>query len=140
MTIADQQRAKLRTSRLRVGALHSRRVKPRAIEPLYSSAVWRALRLVVLRRDGYRCVVCGISVAGKGQARVDHIVRVTDGGARLDAANCRTLCASCDNQAHREKGSGSPQRDERFSIEGADLSGRPLDPMHPWNRVKKNGV
>jgi 5-methylcytosine-specific restriction enzyme A len=119
-------------------AMLDRRVKPlpRVVDSLYTSAAWRAMRLVVLRRDGYRCVVCRISVAGKGQARVDHIIRVEDGGARLDPANCRSLCPSCDNQAHREKGSGAPQRDERFAIKGADLSGRPLDPLHPWNRPR----
>jgi len=58
-----------------------------------------------------RCIgiagaVCGVSVPGKGESRVDHIKTRRD---RPDLAlvlgNLRTLCASCDNQAHREKGS-----------------------------------
>jgi 5-methylcytosine-specific restriction protein A len=102
--------------------------------PFYFTPEWRALRGAVLRRDRYRCVVCGADVSGKGQARVDHIRRIQDGGARLDPANMRTLCILHDNQSHREKGTGSPKRDERFTLPGCDSSGFPLDPKHPWGR------
>jgi hypothetical protein len=77
-------------------------------------------------------------VHGKGQARVDHIQAAS---ARpdlfFDLANLRTLCPTHDNQAHREKG-GDPnasrqgKRDARFVIRGADASGMPIDPAHPW--------
>jgi 5-methylcytosine-specific restriction enzyme A len=103
-------------------------------DPFYLSPQWRALRLAVLRRDGYCCVICGINVSGKGEARVDHIRRVKDGGAPLNPANLRTLCVLHEQQSHREKGTGSAQRDERFVITGCNPSGKPLDPSHPWNR------
>jgi hypothetical protein len=32
---------------------------------------WRKLRWAVLRRDAFRCVVCGRDVSGSGPARVD---------------------------------------------------------------------
>lgn len=102
-------------------------------DPRYLSKEWRAFRLTILRRDGYRCVKCGANVSGKGQARVDHIERLSDGGAFLAPANVRTLCINCDAQSHREKGSGRLEREERFIIRGADASGRPLDPNHVWN-------
>ena len=104
-------------------------------DPFYLGREWRSLRAFVLRRDGYRCVVCKLDVSGKGEARVDHIkLRSTHPRLALDPSNLRTLCKLHDNQGHREKGSGSRQRDERFVIRGTDLDGWPLDPQHPWHR------
>jgi 5-methylcytosine-specific restriction enzyme A len=100
-------------------------------DPIYLSAQWQRLRKLILRRDDYRCVVCGVDVSAPGAARVDHIRRVTEGGAPFDPGNLRTLCVTHDAQAHREKGTGSRERDERFG--GCDASGLPLDPRHPWN-------
>src|SRR5574338_1233005 len=42
-------------------------------DPFYLSPEWKILRLAALRRDRWRCVICGVSIAGKGQATVDHI-------------------------------------------------------------------
>ena len=100
-------------------------------DPFYLTKEWRALRHFVLRRDGYCCTICRINVLGAGQARVDHVRAIKDGGAPLDPANLRTLCARCDAQAHREKGHGGP-RDARFG--GSDSRGWPIDPSHPWHR------
>lgn len=100
----------------------------------YTSDRWRALRLVALRRDHYRCVICGTSVAAKGAARVDHILPVrTHPHLALDLANLRSLCTVCDAQSHREKsqGQGAP-RNAKF--EAIDCNGEPLDPQHHWNR------
>jgi 5-methylcytosine-specific restriction endonuclease McrA len=102
--------------------------------PFYQTPEWRALRLACLKRDGYRCVVCHTSVVGKGQARVDHIKRISDGGAPLELSNVRTLCVLHDNQSHREKAGGGGQRVERFVIKGCDAQGWPLDPNHPWRQ------
>lgn len=102
-------------------------------DPFYLSKDWRRLRYQVLVRDGYRCVICGIDVSGKGQARIDHrLPRKTHPELELGLSNLRTLCIIHDAQSHREKGSGSPSRDSRFS--GALPSGEPIDPGHPWNK------
>lgn len=53
-----------------------------------------ALRYEVLRRDGYRCRCCGLSVAQGGVLHVDHIVPVSKGG-RTTKDNLQALCASC---------------------------------------------
>ena len=107
-------------------------MQAKRVDPIYKDPRWRATRQAVLKRDGYRCVVCHCDVSGKGKARVDHIKRVKDGGAPFDPANCRTLCADHDNQSHREKGRGGGARDERFVIRGCDADGFPVDPNHPW--------
>jgi 5-methylcytosine-specific restriction endonuclease McrA len=101
-------------------------------DPFYLSPEWKRVRILVLKRDNYCCIICGADVSLPGAARVDHIRRVKDGGAPLDPANLRTLCITHDNQAHREKGSSSPRRQERFG--GCDGAGIPLDRDHPWNR------
>jgi len=72
--------------------------------PLYGSSAWKAVRARVLRRDGYRCVMCSADVRGKGASRVDHITEVRHGGAQLDPANLRTLCTRCDGARHAGRG------------------------------------
>jgi 5-methylcytosine-specific restriction endonuclease McrA len=99
------------------------------VAKIYSSPEWRRLREFVLERDGHRCTVCDIPVFGKGEARVDHIRRVGDGGPVWDPANCRTLCTTCDAQAHREKGSGALYRQERFELRGCNAAGIPSGRM-----------
>ena len=110
--------------------------QPRSIrDRFYHTPGWKAARRAALRRDGYRCRVCGVGLGKRGQARVDHIQPVrTYPHLALSLANLRSLCPLHDNQSHREKGrgSGTPQRDERFG--GCDVSGVPLDPGHHWLR------
>lgn len=101
----------------------------------YHSPEWRAIRILALRRDGYRCVICRCSVAGKGQARVDHIHAVkTHPHLALTLSNLRTLCPAHDAQAHREKGGTGGPRNARFVIRECDASGMPSDPNHPWRK------
>jgi 5-methylcytosine-specific restriction endonuclease McrA len=104
--------------------------------PFLESKPWRKLRLIALKRDGYRCTSCGRDVGRPGQARIDHILpRSTHPHLALVLSNCRTLCPRCDNQSHREKGQRirSADRIERIVIRGADRAGLPLDPTHHWN-------
>lgn len=52
------------------------------------------LRVDVLRRDGYRCQMCGASRNDGVQLHVDHIVPVSRGGRTLPE-NLQTLCQDC---------------------------------------------
>jgi len=54
------------------------------------------VRWRVLKRDNYRCVVCGANPAANHavQLHIDHIIAVTKGGTD-DLANLRTLCEQC---------------------------------------------
>lgn len=55
---------------------------------------WRALRVEILERDGYKCRIHGPKCKGKA-AEVDHIIPVADGGAIWDPANLRASCSAC---------------------------------------------
>ena len=49
---------------------------------------------MILARDGFRCQIAGPRCKTKA-THVDHIVSVSDGGAKFDPANLRAACASC---------------------------------------------
>ena len=53
-----------------------------------------SLRYDVLRRDGFRCVLCGSAASDGIKLEVDHIVPVSKGG-RTELSNLRTLCDRC---------------------------------------------
>lgn len=75
-----------------------------SINPFYKSREWLALRFRTLHRDGWRCVMCGASLKGKGNSRVDHIQTIIDRpDLKLDPNNVRSLCPACDNRRHSEK-------------------------------------
>ena len=53
-----------------------------------------SLRYDVLRRDNFRCQLCGASAQDGVKLHVDHIRPVSKGG-RTEMANLRTLCERC---------------------------------------------
>lgn len=81
------------------------------VDPFYKSGGWFKARGAVLRRDEYRCVNCGVSVRGKGKARVDHILpRRKFPDQALHLPNLRTLCVPCDNARHaRDRAAKQPE-------------------------------
>jgi 5-methylcytosine-specific restriction endonuclease McrA len=52
------------------------------------------LRYQVLKRDHYRCVICGRSAKDGVKLHVDHIKPVSRGGKTI-LSNLRTLCSDC---------------------------------------------
>jgi 5-methylcytosine-specific restriction endonuclease McrA len=57
---------------------------------IYNSQTWKNVRLLVLRRDSYRCHWCG------GQAtEVDHLVSMIEGGSAFNPANLVAACKRC---------------------------------------------
>lgn len=53
-----------------------------------------SIRYNVLRRDHYRCCICGASAQDGAKLHVDHIVPVSKGGKTV-MGNLQTLCERC---------------------------------------------
>ncbi len=71
----------------------------------YRHAKWKAIRLQVLERAGYRCQVQGEGCTGKA-TDADHITPWRDGGAWFALSNLRASCKHCNisrasNQKHQ---------------------------------------
>ena len=60
-----------------------------------------SLRYDILKRDGFKCTICGATSLDGAKLHVDHIVPVAKGGKTVKS-NLRTLCSSC-NQGKRDK-------------------------------------
>lgn len=60
-----------------------------------------SLRYDILKRDGFRCQICGAIQADGVKLHVDHILPVSRGG-RTIKSNLRTLCDRC-NRGKRDK-------------------------------------
>jgi 5-methylcytosine-specific restriction endonuclease McrA len=56
------------------------------------------VRWRILKRDEYRCVLCGRSPATHAglSLQIDHVIPVSRGGGD-EEANLRTLCGECNN-------------------------------------------
>ncbi len=64
-----------------------------------SSRVERAkmsesLRYDILKRDGFKCKICGASQKDGAKLQVDHIIPVSKGG-KTEPSNLQTLCSRC---------------------------------------------
>lgn len=53
-----------------------------------------SLRYDVMKRDGFRCVICGATAKDGVKLHVDHIFPVAKGG-KTELSNLRTLCEHC---------------------------------------------
>lgn len=59
---------------------------------------WKALRLEILRRDGFACV----AFAKRGRLEIDHIIPVRDAPTlSYEPTNLQTLCTSCHSRKTR---------------------------------------
>lgn len=67
---------------------------PKYGRAIYRTKRWQAVRQMVRRRDGWKCVQC----SSEGRLEVDHIKPIRDGGAAYDMANLQCLCRSCHSQ------------------------------------------
>ena len=61
----------------------------------------QSLRYNIMRRDGFKCQLCGATVADGARLEVDHIIPVSKGGL-TEPSNLRTLCSEC-NRGKRDK-------------------------------------
>lgn len=72
------------------------RTKSQPVENIRRRNITLGLRYDVLRRDRFRCVICGSSPASRVgcELQVDHITAVASGGETV-LQNLRTLCSEC---------------------------------------------
>lgn len=95
-------------------------------DPFYRSPEWRGVRAAFLAANP----VCGTLGCGRRAHHVDHRLPIRRGGARLDPANFRQLCAPChaSKTARMDGGFGNAP-----SPRGAGVDGWPTSPAHRWN-------
>ena len=53
-----------------------------------------SLRYDILKRDSFKCTICGATAQEGAKLHVDHIVPISKGGKTIKS-NLRTLCSSC---------------------------------------------
>lgn len=91
---------------------------------------WRVLRASVLRHANYECEVDGCE---REAVAVDHVQRVSAGGAPYDEANCQALC--------------KPHHDAKTAAEGAAAAAakraapkpRRRSQLHPADVLRGDG-
>lgn len=69
--------------------------RPNAAARGYCDARHRSWRLAVLVAASWQCARCAKICSRKGEAHADHVVPISQGGARYDVANGQCLCSSC---------------------------------------------
>ena len=55
-----------------------------------------SLRYNVMKRDGFRCVICGRTADDGVKLHIDHIKPIAKGG-KTEIENLRTLCDICNH-------------------------------------------
>lgn len=74
-----------------------------------------SLRYDVLKRDGFRCVLCGATAKDEHvKLHVDHITPISKGG-RTELSNLRTLCERC-NLGKSDKSEDDNKKDYSFPL------------------------
>ena len=80
--------------------IEDRKISERSID--YQRALMTSgKRYDILRRDHYRCQICGRRQSDGAKLEVDHIIPVSKGGKTVDE-NLQTLCHEC-NQGKKAK-------------------------------------
>ncbi|KZK76316.1 HNH endonuclease [Pseudovibrio sp. W64] len=75
------------------------RKAPKAIDPFYLTAEWKALAKYIKQLRGYVCEMCGKDFSKLQHKLIaDHIVERKDGGSDLDPGNIQCLCTWCHNR------------------------------------------
>ncbi len=110
------------------GQGRGRDTRPSASERGYGTD-WRKLR-AKLMPPGTRCRLCDAPAK-----HLDHIVPRSAGGTD-NPSNLQPLCASHHSMKTASQDGGFGNRKGKRPVKGCDVTGRPLDPDHPWNGGK----
>lgn len=63
-------------------------------KPIKRKPIKPSLRFEILKRDNYRCQMCGVTAKDGAALEIDHIMPVSKGGTN-DAGNLQVLCRDC---------------------------------------------
>lgn len=63
-------------------------------EPIKRKPIKPSLRFEILKRDDYRCQMCGVTAKDGATLEIDHITPVSKGGTN-EASNLQVLCRDC---------------------------------------------
>lgn len=75
------------------------------VNPFYKSKAWRRKREYILMRDGFQCQECKKYGKNTDAKIVHHVKEVEDfPELKLKCSNLVSVCASCHNKIHVEKG------------------------------------
>ncbi|WP_246053938.1 HNH endonuclease signature motif containing protein [Paenibacillus anaericanus] len=84
------------------------------VNPFYKTTAWKKCRIVILERDHYLCQPClkkGIITTAN---TVHHIKSLEDyPELALDEDNLESICPTCHNKEHPEKGGGKKKEPEK---------------------------
>ena len=80
-------------------------------DPFYHTAAWKRARRAALQRDNGMCQECmdqyrmGVGIRPRRADMVHHIIPITERpDLALNLSNLRSLCFTCHNKEHPEKG------------------------------------
>jgi 5-methylcytosine-specific restriction endonuclease McrA len=62
--------------------------------PAQRKTIKPSLRFEILRRDNYRCQMCGVTAKDGATLEIDHIYPVSKGGTN-EPDNLQVLCRDC---------------------------------------------
>ncbi|CAI6023236.1 hypothetical protein PAECIP112173_00335 [Paenibacillus sp. JJ-100] len=86
-------------------------MKNKKVNPFYKSTAWKKCRLVILERDHYLCQPCFRAERMTTANTVHHIKPLEDfPELALSDENLESICPTCHNQEHPEKGRRKPEK------------------------------
>jgi 5-methylcytosine-specific restriction protein A len=95
----------------------------------HDTAAWQKARSLQLKREPL-CLLCMARGKLIPATEVDHIVRITDGGAPTLPVNLQSLCRPCHEGKSYAEQKGKDWR--KHELRGCDEHGMPIDPEHAW--------
>lgn len=94
------------------------------VDPFYQSKEWRRCRVVVLARDHYLCCSCYSAGRITMANTVHHIKPRRDyPELELTLSNLESICPSCHNKEHTEKGSTVKRVSKKITL--VEVKGNP---------------
>lgn len=87
------------------------------VNPFYKSAAWLKCRAFVLIRDNYLCQTCLRNKRLTPANTVHHKIPLEEAPElALNPDNLESICPSCHNKEHPEKGGGKKEPEKKRNV------------------------